>query len=106
VRECNSGDASPVEPFLQANKTVVADDEMIDQFDVQLLACLHQLLCDGDILVRGGWIATGMVVADNNAGAIAQDGGAVDLRCTQYRAIDRSLVARDILDDLVLRIEG
>ena len=37
---------SPPHAFFQADKTVIADDEVIDQFDVENTACRDELLGD------------------------------------------------------------
>ncbi len=39
----------PAQAFFQADETLVADDEVIDQFDVEVVACGDELLGDGDI---------------------------------------------------------
>lgn len=97
--------ALPVKALFEADETLIADDEMVDQFNIQVMPCLHKLLGNRYILRRWRWIAAGVIVTDNYAGAVAQDGGPVDLRRAQHGAIDRSLVARDVLDHLVFRIE-
>ncbi len=69
---------SPPQPFLQAHEAVVANHEVIDQFDVQVLTCGDQLLRYGDIFWRGSGIATWVIMADDDGGAIAYDGGSID----------------------------
>ncbi len=69
----------PLELFLHANETTSADDDVIDQFDFEQVAGLDQLLRDVDVVFGGGWVAAGVVVADDDARAIAGDGGPEDL---------------------------
>jgi hypothetical protein len=59
VRDCNNILALPVEALFEADEAVVADDEVIDQFDVELLAGLHELLGDGDVFRQGRRVAVG-----------------------------------------------
>src|SRR5438270_1145132 len=46
-----------------------------------------------------------MIVADDNAGAVANDGGTKYFSGTQYGTVDGSLVATDIFYHLVLGVE-
>ena len=47
-----------------------------------------------------------MVVADDDARAVAYNGRAEDLGCTQDGAIDGSLVAADVFHDLIFCVEN
>src|SRR5437588_5931430 len=95
----------PPQAFLQADKPVVADDEMIDKLDIEQFACLDELPGHGNVLGRRSGIAAGVVVADDDAGAVAYNSRAEYLGGTQHGAIDGTLVAADIVYDLVLGIE-
>ena len=56
---------SPLHLFLQTDVALIADDEVIDEFDVQVTPGLHELFGDSYILRRGRRVATGMIMADN-----------------------------------------
>ena len=45
-----SSNLLPAQMFFQAHEALVADDEVVDQFDVEDAASLHELLCGLDIL--------------------------------------------------------
>ncbi len=55
---------------------MIADNQVIQQIDIQNLPGFYKLLCHGNIFWRRCGISAGMVVADDNAGAVANDGGA------------------------------
>jgi len=69
---------SPFHAFLQTDVALIADDEVIDQFNVQLAACLYQLLCYGDIFGRGCRVAAGVVMTDDDTWTVTDDGGSID----------------------------
>ncbi len=91
--------------FFQAHKTLVADDEVVDQFDIEKAARGHELLGRLDVLGGGRRVAAGVVVAENEARAVADDRGAEDLRDAHDRAIDGALIAADLLDQLALGVQ-
>ena len=47
----SSSNLLPPQVFFQAHEALVADDDVVDQLDVQDAAGLHQLLCRLDILL-------------------------------------------------------
>jgi len=69
----------PLELFLHANEAPRADDDVVDQFDLEQASGLDQLFGDVDVVLGGGRVAAGVVVADDDARAIAGDGGPEDL---------------------------
>jgi hypothetical protein len=50
----------PPHTFLQADETVVAYYEMIDEFNIEHFACFNELLSHSNILGRRGGIAAGV----------------------------------------------
>ncbi len=95
----------PLQLRLQARIAARADDDMVDQFYLEDRAGLDQLPRGVDVVLRGGRIAAGVVVADDDARAVAGDGGAEDLGHAQDRAVDGSLVAQHVAHHLVLAIQ-
>jgi hypothetical protein len=51
---------SPPHAFLQADKAVAADDEVIDKLDIEHFACLNELPGHGNVLGRRSGIAAGV----------------------------------------------
>jgi hypothetical protein len=96
------GESSPVQTLFEAHKAVIADDEVVDQLDVELLACLHKLLGHSDVFGPGRRVAAWMVVANKNAQTVRAHCRAVGFRGTQDRTIDGSLVAADVLGYMML----
>ena len=95
----------PLQLLLQAHEAARADDEVVDQLDFQDGASLDQLP-RGVQVVRGGErVAAGVVVADDDAGAVGGDGGAEDLGDAQDGAVDGALVAQDVAHHLVLAVQ-
>ena len=77
----------PTQVFFQADEALVADDDVVDQLDVQDATRRQELLRRLDIIRRGRRVATRMVVAEDQAGSCADDGGTEDLSCAQHRAL-------------------
>src|SRR5436309_11718500 len=77
---CTPGHSSPellpLEEFFEADEALVADDEVVDQLDVENASGLHELPGGLDVLRRRRWVAAGVVVAEDEGGAVADDGGA------------------------------
>jgi hypothetical protein len=69
----------PAQPFLQADETLVANDEVVNQFNIKVLTRGDQLLRYGNVLWRGGGIAAGVIMADQNGWTVAYDGGSIDI---------------------------
>jgi len=69
----------PPQSLFEAHKALVADYQVIDQFDIQVLACCYQLFRDSDIFLRRGGISAGVIVTDDDGRAVTQDGGTIDL---------------------------
>ena len=95
----------PLESLFHANKASRADDDVVDQFDLQQATGLDQLLRDVGVVLRGRRVAAGVVVADDDARAVAGDGGPEDLRHAQHRVVHRSPVAADVAHHLVLAVQ-
>src|SRR5260370_42268591 len=96
----------PPHTFLQFNNAVVADEEVIGKLNIEHFARFNKLPGHGNVLGRRGGIAARVVVADDDAGAVAYNRWAKYLGGAQDGAIDGSLVAADIVYHLVLRIEN
>jgi hypothetical protein len=58
---------------------MIPNHEMIHQFYIKHLPRLNKLLRYRNILWRGGRISAGVIVADDDAWAIACDRGSIDL---------------------------
>src|SRR5260370_14924917 len=71
----SSSNLLPPQMFFQAPEALVADDDVIDQLDVQDAAGLHKLLCRHDIIIRWGRGAAGAVAAEDEPRAVAGEGG-------------------------------
>jgi hypothetical protein len=78
----------PPHTFLQAHEAVVADHEVIDKLDIEHFASFNELPGHGNVLGRRGGIAAGVVVADEDAGAVAYNRRAEYLGGAQDGAID------------------
>jgi hypothetical protein len=65
--------------FFQADEALVADDDVVDQLDVEDATRRHELLRRLDILWLGRRVAARIVVAEDQAGACADDGGTEDM---------------------------
>ena len=61
--------------FFEADEALVADDDVVDQLDVQNAARRHELLRRLDILRQGRRVATRMVVAEDQAGHLRRMAG-------------------------------
>ena len=90
----------PAKVFFEADEALVPDDDVVDQLDVQDAPRRQELLRRLDILRRGFWEPAGMVVAEDQAGALADDGGTEDLGGAQHRAVGGPLVEAHLLDQL------
>ena len=74
-----SSNLLPTQVLFEADEALVADDDVVDQLDVQDAPRRQELLRRLDVIRGGRRVATGMVVAEDQAGALADDGGAEDL---------------------------
>jgi len=62
-REFGNGILAEAEPsFFEADVALLADDEVVEHFDVEELACFHNLLCDLDVLGTGRGVSRRVVV--------------------------------------------
>ena len=95
----------PLHMLFEADEALVADDDVIDQLDLQEAASGHELPGCLDVVGRGGRIPAGVVVAEDQAWAVADDGGPEDLGHAHHRAVDGALVAADLLDELALAVQ-
>src|SRR5579859_7792466 len=85
--------ALPAHALLQAGIAGVADNDVVEQFDVEQFSGGYQLIGDVDIFGGGGRVAARVVVADDNVGAVAHDGRAEDFGNAQHGTIDRAFIA-------------
>src|SRR5260370_35370797 len=76
----SSSNLLPPQVFFQAHEALVADDDVLDQLDVQDPAGLHKLLCRHDIIIRWGGGAAGVVGAQDEARDVTHAAGAGDRR--------------------------
>ena len=74
----------PLQVFFQADKALVTNDDVVDQFDIEDATGRHELFRRVNILRRRRRIAAGVIVAEDEARAIADDGGAKDLGGAQH----------------------
>jgi hypothetical protein len=95
----------PAQALLQTDKPVAPDNNVIHQVNIEKFRGLHQLFSHSDVLWRRRWISTRMIVTDDYCGAVANNSRAKYFGRAQHRTIDRSLVAIDILHNLVFCIE-
>src|SRR6266566_1221006 len=100
-----SSNLLPAQVFFEADEALVADDDVVDQLDVQNAPGRHELLRRLDILWRGRRVAAGVVVAEDEAGTVADDGGTENLGCAQHRADGGALVEAHFLDQLTLGVQ-
>jgi hypothetical protein len=70
---------SPVHAFFQARVTRIANDNMIEQIDIEQVTGLNQLFRHLKVLGRGCRIAAWMIVTDDHIGTVAHDRGPKDL---------------------------
>ena len=49
---------------------MLADDEVVEHFDIQQLACFHNLLCDLDVLGTGCGVTLRVIVHHHQGGAV------------------------------------
>lgn len=105
--DASLGQSSKAEAALfHADEAVVANDDVIEQFDVEQFARFAQLLSGAHVFGRGGGIARRMVVDDNNGWAGAADRGLEDLGHAHDAAVHCSLVDDLLRNDVVLRIKA
>src|SRR5258708_21596612 len=74
----DSSNLLPAQVFFEADEALVADDDVVDQLDVQHAPRRHQLLCGLDVFPGGRGVAAGGGVAADEAGAVADVGGGGD----------------------------
>ena len=91
--------------LLEADEALVADDEVIDQLDVKHATSRHELFRGLDVLLRRGWVATGVVVAEDDARAVADHGEAEDLGGAQHRAVGGALIEAHLFHQLAFGIQ-
>ena len=60
-----SPDLLPTQVFFEAHEALVADDDVVDQLDVQDAPGRQELLRRLDVIRRGRRVATRMVVAED-----------------------------------------
>jgi hypothetical protein len=71
----DSSNLLPAQVFLEADEALVADDDVVDQLDVQNTPRRHELLHRLVILRRRCRVAAGMVVAEDQAGHLRVTAG-------------------------------
>ncbi len=84
---------------------LLAEDDVVEQLDVQQLARLAQLLGGVDVLGRGGRVAGGMVVHHDDRGAGARDRWPVDLGCAHDAGVDCPLINGLLVEHVVLGVQ-
>src|SRR5207248_8795109 len=77
----------PAQVFLQADEALLADDDVVDQLDVEHAPRLHELLRHLDVLRRRRGVAAGVVVAEDEARTVADDGRTEDLGGAQHGTV-------------------
>ena len=92
--------------LLQADKSfVAADDYVVQHFYFQDLACFHQSAGNDYVVGAGGGITGGVVVDNDNGGAVLPDGGSEDFRRTGHGGIHVAHVDLPNAHDFVLGVE-
>src|SRR5258708_33190685 len=86
--------------LFQADEALMTNDDVIDQLDIEDAAGLHELSGRLDIVRGGRRVAAGVVVAEDEAGAVADNGWAEHLGGAQDRAVGGALVEARLLDPL------
>jgi 23S rRNA pseudouridine955/2504/2580 synthase len=66
-------DAGARSSFFQTDKTLLADNQVVEHVDVEQFARADDLLGHAHVLGGGRWVATRMVVRDDDGGAVAAD---------------------------------
>jgi len=62
-REFGNGILAEAEPsFLEADVALLTDDEVVEHFDVEELACFHNLLGDLDVLGTGRGVSRRVIM--------------------------------------------
>jgi hypothetical protein len=91
--------------FAHGYVSTVAEDEVIDDFDVQQLPCIDDGLGEGDVILGGRRVAAGVVVGECDGEGVPAYGLAEDLRDAGRRPIDGASVEGGLGEDVVLGIE-
>src|SRR5581483_1425359 len=97
--------AEPEASLLQTNVSLVADDQVIEDIDVEHLAGLGDLASNLNVLVRGGGVAARVVVYDDKRRGVLANRLAEQLGHAHDRGVQTAAVDRGRRQDLVLRIE-
>ena len=85
--------------FAEADPLPVADDEVIEQVDVEQFAGGSHVACDLDVVGRWGGIARGMIVYEDDGRAIEAHGLFEDLADAEQRRVEAAHVqGLDFLD--------
>src|SRR5579875_1352560 len=92
----------PAQALLEADVARIAHDDVIEQVDIKQPSGGYELLRHLDILRAWRRVPGGMVVCHNDVWTIAHNRRAKDLRGAQHRTVDRTHIAPDALDHLVL----
>jgi len=71
--------------FFKRNEPAAADDQVVEQGDIQKLACLNHGAGNGHIIRRRSGILRGMIMADQDCRSHALDGGLEHLRNAHLR---------------------
>ena len=76
IRGWGLGLGRKIAQLAQAGSLVIADNDMIEDVDLEKLASADQVTGDFDVTVRGRGFAAGMVMQENQRGGTGQNGDA------------------------------
>src|SRR2546430_9803832 len=89
----------------QAHKAVVfADNQMIHDINIQDFSRVYDMLCCLKILVRWGWVAAWVIVAQKHIGTLSDDCGTEDFSGAKYGTIDCPLIEQQVRDNMIFCI--
>ena len=90
--------------FPQANIVIMANNEVIKEFDAHQITTLNHALSEVQVSLRRLRIPRGMVVGDDEAGSRILDGFLEDFAGMGYTGIDRANKDDLLTNDLILAV--
>src|SRR5439155_19030967 len=89
----------------QAGMAVAPDDDMVVQYHAERGRCSFDVLGYGDVGLRRGWVARGVVVHQDQCRGAEIERALDDLARVDRRMVDRAALLALVFDQYVLAVE-
>lgn len=91
--------------FFEGDELLVADDDVVEDLDVEEFAGGDELAGDMNVFGGGGGVAGGVVVGDDDGGGVVAEGGAEEFADAEDGAVEATDVDGGGVEDAVAGIE-